>query len=385
MSMQSPPESPNVAELPPGRSRRKRRLILSAIGVVLVLALGVGGAVWSIHSAVSAEQETMRTTEQERLAKVADELSTSRIAFVDGVATSSPRETVSEYLDLLKAGDATAALELANATPTGNTQLLNTAAYESATYRIGAPHITEMMVDGNRAEVTAVMASGGVAELKPQNFLLVRADAQADWRLLTVPTGTIKLSANEPGTVTVSGVNVTELMNSSTGRTGSVSAFPGKYRVNYRDPAGLFTAKSMDVVVAPGRSTAEAKIETTVSDAGMRRVRAAATKSARAWADACLKSRFTGSTCSTSVKKEGKYISNKAVTKLEVSRYPAVTLTRSTAASNPRTFTFETSATLKSWGWGVGGVGIVSRTTTLNFRGTTVVAENGTISTKLGF
>lgn len=193
------------------------------------------------------------------------------IVFVLQSAAHSPQKAVDAYLRAIVHGDVTHALELGGVKATSSDLLLTKAAYRAATNHITHYSLSGAVTNGDGAAVTARITQG--SERYTQSFALVKNGKDMlffdNWELKPVALGRATVDIDAPSDAKFSIASVAIKDGSGSLR---LTAFPGTYAVKMTSSNELYDAKatSAEVVGFTGAASKQARVEATLTDAGMK-------------------------------------------------------------------------------------------------------------------
>ena len=255
---QLPPPPGGPGEAPQGHSnpkRRKRLIIAGSVTVGLLVVLGVGG-----FFGYQYLNET----------------------------TYSPRVQAEEYLQALVDGKLEKALDMAPADSDLDNSLMTDEVYSKVENRISGFEITDVMVDGDKAEVAVDVEQG--SETEAMKLSLSKAGTEAvlfkKWKV-DAPLGTWSLRYLVDPDVTGTAVNGVDFKAPEDGR--KLAVMPGDYTFNA--PNGTkFVSYGEDEIMSVGLDSQESLMGVgflpEITDAARDEIKA----QTRAHLEACMKS-----------------------------------------------------------------------------------------------
>lgn len=180
-------------------------------------------------------------------------LATVGLSIANGVV-NAPQAKVSEYLDALKAGDASRALELSDVdAPNSERVLLNDEIFGAAEGRIASYDITSVVSSGNTTTVAAEVDQDG--SKSSMQFTVVSRGKQwlffDEWKLARPDQSSVSVTI--PDTLDQLEVNGVPIELSADQRDGIVSlpAFPGRYDFSISKSSKWITAEPQSAMARP--------------------------------------------------------------------------------------------------------------------------------------
>lgn len=251
-----------------------------------------------------------------------------------------PGNAVVDYLTLLNKGEATAAADAAGIKVSADTDVLLTdAAYSKAIGRPSSVQVVSEVINGKKATVSAQYTLGSEGERVVTTFTAVLSGDKDGlffdkWELESVALPTLTVTSNHGGTLTVSGVDVTDkAVTEDNETTVALRAFPGTYSVAYTDPEGLFESiEGMSATVGSPNLSGVAALTTDVNDNSAADVKKKVEPKVKAAVDKCVSSKLLDSGCGKEVKAFGEQMKSKDVSSIKVARYPTVAVSYDEAA-----------------------------------------------------